>query len=181
MWDLTSLYQAQFLETMVINGHMNTHISYIPKTILNVYCYTYPFLLNITKTYQKDVFSFWFFHLFIYVFYELHKNISVINLIKFSVFISNTIRLCMKVSLLWTKLLISLQGDVSIGTNRIRDHTKGYTWKSYIRKVLGNTGTLHKLCRQPVPTKGLFQMSQWSLLIAKNAYLAGSTKMVLPM
>lgn len=141
-----------------------------------------PSYWTLLKLIKKDVFSFWFFHLFIYVFYELHKDIShVINLIKFSVFISNTIRLCMKVSLLWTKLLISLQGDVSIGTNRIRDHTKGYTWKSYIRKVLGNTGTLHKLCRQPVPTKGLFQMSQWSLLIAKDAYLAGSTKMVLPM
>lgn len=55
-------------------------------------------------------------------------------------------RLCMKVSLLWTKLLISLQGDVSIGTSRITDHTKGYTWKSYIRKVLGNTGTHYTSC-----------------------------------
>lgn len=56
---LTSLHQAQFLETVVINGHMNTHIFlYIPQTILNVYCYTYPFLLDITKTYRKDVFSF---------------------------------------------------------------------------------------------------------------------------
>lgn len=88
--------------------------------------------------------------------------------------------LCMKVSILWTVLLISFQVDVSIWTSRIRDHTKGYTWKSYIRKVLGNTGTLHKLCRQPVPTKGLFQMSQSSLLIAKDAYLAVSTKIVLP-
>lgn len=65
-----------------MNGHMNTHIFlYIPQTILNVYCYTYPFLLdlNLLKLIKRMFSPFDSFFLFIYVFLrkynELHKKL----------------------------------------------------------------------------------------------------------
>lgn len=66
----------------VMKGHMNTHIFlYIPQTILNVYCYTYLFLLdlNLLKLIKSMFSPFDSFFLFIYVFLrkysELHKKL----------------------------------------------------------------------------------------------------------